>query len=65
VFEFHGWIVLKTRSGRQFWDEGGLHEPDLKDLVRQFHERIASVNESFRQFIAFHSQAFHPTVAVT
>lgn len=62
MFEFHGWIVLLTSSGRRYWDKEGLHEPELADLLAAVQCRISAVNESSRRSVCLHTHSFHATL---
>jgi hypothetical protein len=52
MFEYHGWAVVKSTSGRQVWKPDGLYFPDDELL----HERLIAVIDDIEvgEWVHFH-----------
>ena len=49
MFEYHGWAVVHSTSGRRVFDEAGLHQPDDELLLDLLERQISTLAEPARE----------------
>lgn len=65
MFEFHGWVVLHTTSGKQYVDERGLHDPELEQLIEELELQLAGLHRWTRPGVHLVTGTFQPMLSLS